>query len=98
LLIHIGLPLASLQTGAHLTHFAPAELAPRFWPRPLLIIHGRRDEIVNFDHGHTLYESAVQPKYNLWLTEGRHNDIIDNESAAKLVVEFLKQAEPVPVI
>jgi fermentation-respiration switch protein FrsA (DUF1100 family) len=63
-----------------------------------MIIHGRRDEIVNFDHGHMLYESAVQPKYNLWLTEGRHNDIIDNESAAKLVVEFFKQAVPVPVI
>ena len=98
LLIHIGLPLAGLQTGADLTHFAPAELAGKFWPRPLLVIHGRRDEIINFNHGDALYESAAQPKYNLWLTEGRHNDIIDNESAAKVVVEFFKQAEPVPVI
>jgi uncharacterized protein len=98
LLIHVGLPLASVQTGADLSHFAPAELVPRIWPRPLMVIHGRRDEIVAFDHGHSLYESAVQPKYNVWLTEGRHNDIIDNEAAAKIVVEFFKQAEPVPII
>ncbi len=98
LLIHIGLPLASLQTGADLSRFAPAELVPRVWPRPMMVIHGRRDEIIAFDHGARLYDAAVLPKYNFWLTEGRHNDIIDNEAAAKIVVEFFKQAEPEPVI
>ncbi|HEV2294654.1 MAG TPA: alpha/beta hydrolase [Tepidisphaeraceae bacterium] len=98
LLIHVGLPLASLQTGSNLSEFAPARLVPKVWPRPILIIHGRRDEIINFDHGDALYEAAVQPKYNLWLKEGTHNAIVDNDSAAKLVAEFFKAAEPVPVI
>lgn len=98
LLIHVGLPLASVQTGSNLAEFAPAELAPRLWPRPILIIHGRRDEIIRFDHGQSLYETAVQPKYNIWLTEGTHNAIVDNEAAAKIVAEFFKTAEPVPVI
>jgi fermentation-respiration switch protein FrsA (DUF1100 family) len=63
-----------------------------------MIIHGRADEIIAFDHGYTLYEAAAQPRYNVWLTEGKHDSIIDNEAAAKVVVEFFKQAEPVPVI
>ena len=98
LLIHVGLPLAGLQTGADLTHFAPAELVGRVWPRPIMIVHGRADQIIAFDHGQALYEAAAQPKYNVWLTKGEHDSIIDNEAAAKVVVEFLKQAEPVPVI
>ena len=98
LLIHVGLPLASVQTGSDMAHFAPAELAPRIWPRPLMIVHGRRDEIIRFDHGEALYDAAAQPKYNLWLKDGTHNDVIDNESAAKLVLEFFRTAEPVPVI
>ncbi len=98
LLIHMGLPLASLQTGANLTDFAPAKLVTQIWPRPILIIHGRRDEIIHFKHGDALYDAAAFPKYNLWLTEGTHNAIVDNEDAAKLVTEFFKTAEPVPVI
>jgi fermentation-respiration switch protein FrsA (DUF1100 family) len=97
-LIHVGLPLANVQTGTDLSGFAPAKLVAKLWPRPILIIHGRRDEIIRFDHGESLYDAAVQPKYNLWLKEGSHNDIVDNEAAAKIVLEFFKTAEPVPVI
>lgn len=98
LLIHIGLPLASLQTGSDLADYAPAKLAPRLWPRPILFVHGRRDEIIRFDHGEALYEAAVQPKYKLWLKDGNHNDIVDSDTAAKIVAEFFKTAQPVPLI
>ncbi|MGB7157212.1 MAG: alpha/beta hydrolase [Tepidisphaeraceae bacterium] len=98
LLVHLGLPLASVQTGSNLQRFAPADLVSRLWPRPILIIHGRRDEIIDFKHGEALYESAVQPKYNYWIKEGTHNDIVNNETAARFVAEFFKTAEPVPVI
>ncbi len=98
LLVHAGLPLASLQTGAPLRRFAPADLVPRLWPRPILIIHGRRDEIIDFKHGQALYDAAVQPKYHYWISEGTHNDIVNNETAAKFVAEFFKTAEPVPAI
>jgi fermentation-respiration switch protein FrsA (DUF1100 family) len=98
LLIHLGLPLANVQTGAHLSGFAPAELAPRLWPRPILIIHGRRDEIIQFEHGESLYDAAAQPKYHFYLKDGTHNAIVDNASAAKVAAEFFKSAEPVPVI
>ena len=98
LLIHLGLPLASLQTGTDLTDFAPARLVTRVWPRPIMIIHGRRDEIIHFHHGEALYEAAAFPKFHFWPTDGTHNAIVDNEAAAKVVTEFFKRAEPVPVI
>jgi fermentation-respiration switch protein FrsA (DUF1100 family) len=97
LLIHIGLPVASAQTGANLRAFAPAKLVHDVWPRPILFIHGRRDEIIDFAHGQSLYEHASHPKYSLWL-DGDHNAIINNETAARIAVEFFKVAEPVPVI
>jgi fermentation-respiration switch protein FrsA (DUF1100 family) len=97
LLIHVGLPVASAQTGSNLTAFAPAQLVADVWPRPILIIHGRRDEIISFDHGESLYEHAYQPKYSLWL-DGDHNEIVGSEAAGRVVVEFFKVAEPVPVI
>jgi uncharacterized protein len=43
---------------------------------PLLIIHGRRDEIVPFHHGQKLFEAANSPKQFLTLSSG-HNDIFD---------------------
>jgi fermentation-respiration switch protein FrsA (DUF1100 family) len=97
LLVHIGLPLASAQTGANLATFAPARLLADVWPRPVLVIHGRRDEIISFEHGESLYDHAYHPKYSLWL-DGDHNEIVNSDTAARIVVEFFKVAEPVPVI
>jgi uncharacterized protein len=44
---------------------------------PILIIHGRQDEIVPFQHGKILFESAPGPKYFLALNSS-HNDIFDS--------------------
>jgi fermentation-respiration switch protein FrsA (DUF1100 family) len=55
---------------------------------PLLIIHGRRDEIVPFQHGKTLYELAQGQKYFLALNSS-HNDIFD--SGGNLYQEALRK-------
>eukprot|EP00948_MAST-09A_sp_MAST-9A-sp1_P001560 g1560.t1 len=52
---------------------------------PVLIMHGRRDDIVPFWHGQELY-SRVAAEYRfkpLWLTEAGHNDIEVVASFAK---------------
>jgi len=41
--------------------------------RPLLLVHGRQDEIVPFAHGERLFDRAHEPKQFLALTGG-HND------------------------
>ena len=42
---------------------------------PILVVHGRRDEVVPFWHGKALYERAREPKRALWLENSGHNDI-----------------------
>jgi fermentation-respiration switch protein FrsA (DUF1100 family) len=81
----IGLPLAGLQVGADLSEFSPATSAAATSPRPVLVIHGMSDRIFPFESGRALYQSAAEPKMNLWLEQCDYNQALANESAAKLV-------------
>src|SRR5205807_4773815 len=63
-----ALPVASAQVGANLSRFSPAHDVDRLWPRPLLVIHGKDDEIISFEHGERLFDSATQPKFFLWIS------------------------------
>lgn len=57
--------------------------------RPLLIIHGTRDEVIPFEFGRRLFEAAPGPKW-FWPLEGAgHNDIL--EIAGPRYVERLKE-------
>jgi fermentation-respiration switch protein FrsA (DUF1100 family) len=98
LLDHVGVPLASAQVGVDLRGFAPARRAPDLWPRPILFIHGHRDEIIPFERGRALHDAAAQPRYHLWFGQGTHNDIVSDEQAARIVAEFFRTAAPIPVI
>lgn len=42
---------------------------------PILIIHGRDDEIIPFWHGEKLFEAANEPKLNFWVDGAGHNDL-----------------------
>jgi fermentation-respiration switch protein FrsA (DUF1100 family) len=94
----IGLPAASLHAGADLHHFRPADHVADLWPRPILFIHGQRDEIIPFERGRALRDAATPPRYHMWFPEGSHNDIVTNEAAAQAVLEFFNVAKPIPVI
>jgi len=98
LLPNIGLPLASAQCGRNLANFHPADLISRVWPRPVMVIHGVKDEIIPFDRGKRLFQSADQPKRRLWLTSGDHNKILHDRDAAGEVLEFFESAEPQSVL
>jgi len=95
---NVGLPMASFQVGANLSRFAPDELVQRLWPRPILIIHATRDEIIEFDRGQQLFNSAVQPKERLWIDGADHNSIINDDTAARRVLQFFESAQRLPVI
>ncbi len=41
---------------------------------PVLLMHGRQDEILPFWHAEALYAAAPDPKQHLWIEGGRHND------------------------
>lgn len=41
---------------------------------PVLIVHGRDDEILPFWHGKKLYDAAPTEKTHLWIDQAMHND------------------------
>ncbi len=44
---------------------------------PILMIHGRRDRVIPFKHGQTLYEKIKGPKLALWVDDADHNDLVE---------------------
>lgn len=98
LIERMALPIAAAHVGADLPRFRPGELAMNLWPRPILVIHGVHDQIIDFTHGRRLFDSATQPKEHLWIERGDHNSIVNSEAAAEAVRLFLDSAEPVQVI
>ncbi|MCC7353509.1 MAG: alpha/beta fold hydrolase [Anaerolineae bacterium] len=63
-------------------------------PRPLLLIHGQRDEHVPYQHSETLYALAGEPK-RLWLLpEATHRDAQHDPVVHAETVHWLRQALP----
>jgi len=44
---------------------------------PILVIHGKADQVVPFWHGEQLFAAAKQPKFNFWVDRAGHNDLMD---------------------
>lgn len=42
---------------------------------PVLVIHGRQDEVIPFWHGEQLFEMANEPKTNFWVDGAGHNNL-----------------------
>lgn len=95
---HVAVPLASAHAGADLAGFRPADAAAEFWPRPVMVLHGERDEIIPFARGQRLYDAASHPKRQWWVPGGEHNDVPLNDKATAEIRLFLDQARPVPLI
>jgi abhydrolase domain-containing protein 17 len=44
---------------------------------PVLVIHGKADQVVRFWHGEQLFAAAKEPKLNFWVDRTGHNDLMD---------------------
>jgi abhydrolase domain-containing protein 17 len=42
---------------------------------PVLVMHGRRDNVIPFSHGQRIFDAANPPKQNLWVDRAEHNDL-----------------------
>jgi hypothetical protein len=43
---------------------------------PVLVMHGKADEVIPFSHGQKLFAAAPEPKRYLWVDEAGHNDFM----------------------
>ena len=71
-----------------------AEVAPEEWisrlsPRPVLIVHGTRDDTVPIDHALRLHRQAGEPK-ELKLVEGGEHRLRESDEAVSFAVNWLK--------
>ena len=59
---------------------------------PVLIMHGKMDDIVPFYHSEKLFQQAPLPKLSLWVEEANHNDFtyVAGERYTKVLKEFIE--------
>ncbi len=59
---------------------------------PVLVIHGKADEVVPFWHPEQLFAAAKQPKFNFWVDRAGHNDLMEvaGEGYAETLRDFAK--------
>jgi len=67
----------------------PVKYVANITPRPLLLVHGSQDEVVDATHAHTLYEKAGAPK-QLIIVDGAGHRLRQDERAMALVFDWLK--------
>ena len=68
----------------------PLDWIDRIPPRPLLLIHGTRDDVVRVSHAHRLYEK-VKGKAELSIIEGAGHRLRVEEKAMEKALDWLKK-------
>ena len=58
-------------------------------PRPLLLVHGSKDELVDVGHAHQLYAGAGEPK-QIIVIDGAGHRLRQNDKAMAIVINWLK--------
>lgn len=72
--------------------YNPVEVIGQVSPVPILISHGRNDQIVPFEHGEQLYQAAGQPKFFL-VTEGRHIQTFSSTQNRRALLDFFYRTD-----
>jgi len=58
-------------------------------PRPLLLVHGNRDETVEVSHAYKLYDRAGEPK-QIIIVDGAGHGLRQDDRAMAIVIDWLK--------
>ena len=82
----------TLESAEFLLRFAPERVVGRIAPRPLLIVHGARNELHKPVEAWSLYERAGQPKRLELLEDRGHTEwMFDDDPTFKRVVALLEE-------
>lgn len=71
----------------------PINYVAQISPRPLLLVHGSKDETVEVSHARRLYARAGEPK-QLVIVEGAGHRLRQNDEAMAVVISWLKSLVP----
>jgi pimeloyl-ACP methyl ester carboxylesterase len=87
---YVAVPLACVHCGANLYRVSPVEAIGRLPRTPVMIIHGRRDRIIDPANAQKLFDAAAGPR-ELILLDADHNAILEDSRAAESLGEFLSR-------
>jgi len=74
---------------------SPIKYVAEIAPRPLLLVHGSEDDVVEVSHAHRLYGKAGEPKQIIIIAGAGHR-LRQDDRAMAIVIDWLKsQAEHV---
>jgi len=68
---------------------SPIEYVAGVAPRPLLLVPGNQDEIVNVSHIYKLYDRTKEPK-QIIILDGAEHRLRRNDRAVAIVIDWLK--------
>jgi len=68
---------------------SPVEHVAGIAPRPLLLVHGGKDELVDVSHARKLYARAGEPK-QIIIIDGAGHRLRQNDRAVAIVINWLK--------
>ena len=68
---------------------SPIEHIAEIAPRPLLLVHGNQDELVDVSHAYKLYDKAGEPK-QIIIVDGAGHGLRQNDTAMVTVFDWLK--------
>jgi fermentation-respiration switch protein FrsA (DUF1100 family) len=62
---------------------------------PVLVMHGKADDVIPFQHGQKLFAAASEPKLSLWVEQAGHNDLmwVAGEQYADILRKFAQLVE-----
>lgn len=69
---------------------APLKWIDKIAPRPLLILHGEKDDLIGIDHAWRLYEKAGDPR-EIAIIEGGGHKLRSSEQAMDTALKWLNQ-------
>ncbi len=67
----------------------PVEYVAGIAPRPLLLVHGSKDETVDMSHAYRLYDKAGEPKQMI-VVDGAGHRLRQDDRAMAIVIDWLK--------
>ncbi|HEY97542.1 MAG TPA: alpha/beta hydrolase [Dehalococcoidia bacterium] len=62
--------MVKIMYGVDFTAVKPVESVPEIAPRPIMFIHGEKDDFVPLDHAYRLYQASQNPDNILWIVPG----------------------------
>ena len=62
--------MVNIMYGVDFNAIKPVENVPEIAPRPILFIHGEKDDFTPLNHAYRLYEASQNPDDTLWIIPG----------------------------